>query len=907
MSDSKKEIKEQKFTIGPHNYFGNNSFSGADMVAVMHITGINGINGTYTLGSLQTLSYSTSMQRMPIRSIGNVNAKDYVMGPRTIAGSLVFAVFDRHFAYEAMKAIRGITEEDYHFLADELPPFDITITFANEYGKVAKLAIYGVRLVNEGQVMSINDIFTENTYQYVATDIDYLSDQSTNTSGAIYNPLKPNPNSTSNPVVIEDIVVEEPDEEIDDIARYQVVYVKPTDACVVNGIQYNGKASLDLFKRVKYGEVVLNNLDTSEERRMPLEEGTQFPLIADDLVKGKYSVFYFSGKSNSKTTYFTINNKTSDTPVPSRPVIVLEEKKPDNSFTIGVQATDDITKGIQYTDNISDPSSWKNVDPVTPSAIINGLKEYNTYWFRSYNDGATSESISCYADAKKEHLFSDFREFVLNNQSFFGAEWIYVIGILDTSYDQWLVTPTFSVVTALSNIKSKVDLTNPSKLIAYEKLCSVATLYEQKHREYASQGTIMNTPKVVNVGMCQIEFDKNTVSLTIKHHEKGFTKSVGKNFFQDCNTCYRYVVTSKYAGAHNITANGPNGAKSPTLSMHIPEKMVALDMIDEQRTNDILLQQQLAAAAIKGLNSEEAIGTKVQDKDLLLREVNNNANIVKQGLIDPLIVYMNDKEVNITCQIVVPAGKNYYLCLSATQDIGNGQLKQRVPILGTIFNYSFYKSKHALIQGKRYSVWIEDSSDKIVSGTTSFDFNAEQSVTGDLKNSEIVTAVKDSFGYRHNKEKTDDFKSESLLSEGKIYSSIIVSNMLDIPSSDKWKMDYLYDAITGRHKRTNVSLSKTSIDNIKFNVPIGSLTGDFKLAGYTMAVLVQYDNSGDSNTKPYVAANDNTFYLSDINTSQYEYAYLYFTNDSCSKVSDIILLQYDTKQLMSDMKVQVTW
>ena len=36
------------------------------------------------------------------------------------------------------------------------------------------MALYGITIVNEGQVMSTNDIYTENTYQFFATNVDYL-------------------------------------------------------------------------------------------------------------------------------------------------------------------------------------------------------------------------------------------------------------------------------------------------------------------------------------------------------------------------------------------------------------------------------------------------------------------------------------------------------------------------------------------------------------------------------------------------------------------------------------------------------------------------------------------------------------------------------------------------------------
>jgi virion structural protein len=48
---------------------------------------------------------------------------------------------------------------------------------ANEYGDKSHLALYGVTFVNEGQVMSINDIYTENTFQFYAKDVDYLKSE----------------------------------------------------------------------------------------------------------------------------------------------------------------------------------------------------------------------------------------------------------------------------------------------------------------------------------------------------------------------------------------------------------------------------------------------------------------------------------------------------------------------------------------------------------------------------------------------------------------------------------------------------------------------------------------------------------------------------------------------------------
>lgn len=160
------------------NQQGYDSYSGCDIVVTARLSTLN--NSTkkleekiYTLGSLQTLSVSTHQDKKPVRVIGNMNALDYTMGQRTIAGSLVFAVFDQHFATEMFKDLERATGKTF-FLPDELPAMDITITFANEYGRTSRMAIYGVRVINEGQVMSINDLYTENTYQFVATAMEPL-------------------------------------------------------------------------------------------------------------------------------------------------------------------------------------------------------------------------------------------------------------------------------------------------------------------------------------------------------------------------------------------------------------------------------------------------------------------------------------------------------------------------------------------------------------------------------------------------------------------------------------------------------------------------------------------------------------------------------------------------------------
>ena len=159
-------------------YANYNSFSGCDVVvsaqmALPSNADAETIMKNHVLGSLQTISYSTHQDRAPVRSIGNINAIDYVQGQRTIAGTMVFAMFHEHWMTPLLAELEEITESA-DIWSDELPALNLTISMANEYGYKSNMVIYGVKFIEDGGVMSINDLYTENTLQYVATGIQPL-------------------------------------------------------------------------------------------------------------------------------------------------------------------------------------------------------------------------------------------------------------------------------------------------------------------------------------------------------------------------------------------------------------------------------------------------------------------------------------------------------------------------------------------------------------------------------------------------------------------------------------------------------------------------------------------------------------------------------------------------------------
>lgn len=168
------------------------SFSGSDIKATF---------GNRVIGELQSITYSVTREKSPIFTLGDPNPRSFSRGKRGIAGSLTFTVFDRD-AFTDIKAnssvyrskfnssadvtgkkvvsvdrdyqtamdenIRVWTEAKRPHYSDEIPPFDITITFLNEYGKASQLSIYGVEILNEGMGMSVDDITTEKACTFVA-------------------------------------------------------------------------------------------------------------------------------------------------------------------------------------------------------------------------------------------------------------------------------------------------------------------------------------------------------------------------------------------------------------------------------------------------------------------------------------------------------------------------------------------------------------------------------------------------------------------------------------------------------------------------------------------------------------------------------------------------------------------
>jgi hypothetical protein len=178
------------------------SYSGADIVATFTPPGGKPV----VVGELQGITYSVTREKAPVYTMGFADPRAFSRGKRGIAGSLVFTVFDRDALIYAMQeednpastvnsvdgnigypqvdkwgdnfeifedgTVRQVVRNALY--TDEIPPFDITINFVNEYGQSSVMRILAVEILNEGVGMSVDDITTDKACTFVARGLEYI-------------------------------------------------------------------------------------------------------------------------------------------------------------------------------------------------------------------------------------------------------------------------------------------------------------------------------------------------------------------------------------------------------------------------------------------------------------------------------------------------------------------------------------------------------------------------------------------------------------------------------------------------------------------------------------------------------------------------------------------------------------
>lgn len=144
------------------------SFSGTDTLVFILMPGSNPV----ILGSITTVSYSQYRTKQPVINLGRTNINGVTRGTRIYAGTMIFTLINQHWLNElsANESLKWLSTYE-ELKTDELPLFDLMIVSANEYGSYVSMFIYGVDITDEGQVISVEDLFTENTLSFIARDV----------------------------------------------------------------------------------------------------------------------------------------------------------------------------------------------------------------------------------------------------------------------------------------------------------------------------------------------------------------------------------------------------------------------------------------------------------------------------------------------------------------------------------------------------------------------------------------------------------------------------------------------------------------------------------------------------------------------------------------------------------------
>lgn len=160
------------------------AYAGADIVSIFSINGLH-----FQVRNITTLSIDSNRGIIPIPTLGRIRVNRFTRGHRYIAGTLVLLATTRGplgfvgpntvtpnlstylFDESSISRYRydTIAERDGVVL-DKIPPFDISISYMDEYGRMSHETLYGVIIYKESKVASINDLVTEIQCGYYALD-----------------------------------------------------------------------------------------------------------------------------------------------------------------------------------------------------------------------------------------------------------------------------------------------------------------------------------------------------------------------------------------------------------------------------------------------------------------------------------------------------------------------------------------------------------------------------------------------------------------------------------------------------------------------------------------------------------------------------------------------------------------
>ena len=159
----------------PNAKYDTFSYSGSDIICLVYIPQqINGVvqsDGFAQIeDKIQTLTVSSARSVSPVRRLGETTPTAYTRGSRTIAGSMVFTTGLRDAFVDVLtKSIDdGEPVREPVLFVDQIPKFSMVLQANTELGNVSTALLVNITLTNFGTTFSIDDIYTESTFTYVA-------------------------------------------------------------------------------------------------------------------------------------------------------------------------------------------------------------------------------------------------------------------------------------------------------------------------------------------------------------------------------------------------------------------------------------------------------------------------------------------------------------------------------------------------------------------------------------------------------------------------------------------------------------------------------------------------------------------------------------------------------------------
>jgi hypothetical protein len=155
------------------------TFSGTDMKVIITLN-----NYVTMIKTMTSFSWSVHKGKPTGRPLGRPGSRGRAGGSRTIAGTMIFAATDHEPLLDIIpedvptrkQEAMGWNNSPYKkvVLPDQLPPFDVMIIMANEYGTSAITTLYGVEIVDYGSQYGVDNLVNEYVYQYTASGMDPL-------------------------------------------------------------------------------------------------------------------------------------------------------------------------------------------------------------------------------------------------------------------------------------------------------------------------------------------------------------------------------------------------------------------------------------------------------------------------------------------------------------------------------------------------------------------------------------------------------------------------------------------------------------------------------------------------------------------------------------------------------------